>query len=195
MVDLEKAVVELRETMKEQYLKNQRAIWSTPFVGFIDADNVGWAPFGLTDEQLLAFALAKRESARLNGVVVGRMVAKYSKTIKDVEGNPQLLEKAILVSGRMFTSGQTYVSITPCREHQDLRHADGEPVKNRPYVPGVTSPDKVQEIIDEQTGALKGFLEMQFGVEQVFDSRRGQTCQMDPIIAGVLGDSRAADQV
>ena len=190
MVQLDKAVNELRDIMKEQYLKNQAAVWHTPFVGFVEADDVGWAPYGLSDEELLSFARAKR--SRIQGVIVGRMVAKYSQTIKDVEGNPQVLEKGILVSGRMFTSGQTYVSITKCHEHQDLRHKNGDPVANRPYVPGVTSPDKVQEIIDEQTGALKGFLEMQFGQEQIFDSRQGQTCAMDPIIAGVMGNAAAA---
>jgi hypothetical protein len=194
MVEIHKAVNELRDVMKARYLKDQRAIWTTPFVGFIEADDVGWAPMDTTEEALFAFAQAKRSQNKLQGIVIGRMCAKYSETIKDIEGNPQILSKAIIVSGRMFTTGKTYMSITVCREHQDLRVTEnGDPVKNKPYVPGVTSPDKVQEIIDQETGLLKGFLSMQFGEEQVFDSRQGVTCTMDPMIRGVLGSTAEAD--
>lgn len=192
MLDLERLVDELRDTMKSAYLKDRNAIWDLPFAGFFDSmGGGGWANYGAGDDGTFTeYARAKLRSSRLEGIVVGRMVAKYSQVIKDIEGNPQMLEKAILVSGRLFSTGQTYVSITKIHEHQDLRHSEtGEPLENKPYVPGVTSPDKVQEIIDDQTGALSGFLSMQFGKEEVFDSRRGQTCQMDPIIAGVMGSN------
>ena len=194
MVEIHKAVIELRDVMKARYLKDQKAIWTTPFVGFIEADDVGWAPMDESEESLFAFAQAKRAQNKLQGIVIGRMGAKYSETIKDLDGNPQMLSKAIIVSGRLFTTGKTYMSITPCREHQDLRVTEnGDPMKNKPYVPGVTSPDKVTEIIDDNTGLLKGFLSMQFGDEIVYDSRQGQTCTMDPMIRGVLGSVAEAD--
>ncbi len=128
------------------------------------------------------------------------MVAKYSKTMRDLEGNPQVLEKAILVTGRLLDKAQTYISITPVREHKDLRRPMGDTNENAEpngahlYVPGVNSPDKVAKITDE-AGFVKGFIEMQFGKEQIFDSKRGDACVLDPLIQGVLNTGGLANHV
>ena len=192
MVVLRNVVNELKDTLKEVYLRDQKAVWQTPFVGFISRGDVSFIRDQVSDRELVTFLQHFRNKQKLDGVVVGRMAAKYSDTIKDVDGSPMILERAIIVSGRMLSTGETYVVIVPCRQYQDMRVTEsGDPSANRPFVPGVDSPDKVIRLTNEETGAPMGFLELQFGEEQVFDSRMGQRCELDPIIAGVTGNLTA----
>jgi hypothetical protein len=194
MPNLEKVVNEVRDDLRRVYLQDQSAVWQHPFVAILKRDEVCTLGNAANEEKLIHWLRQFRGPEGIAGVVVGRMVAKYSRTIRDLEGNPQVLEKAILVTGRLLDVGQTYISITPVREHKDLRRPMGdtnenaEPNGEHLYVPGVNSPDKVAKITDE-TGFVRGFIEMQFGVEQVFDSKRGDQCVLDPLIQGVLNTS------
>jgi len=187
MVDLVKVVELVRDDLKAEYLRDRTAVWAHPFVGFITDDDFKQVGNAKDEAQIVAWLREFREPNKMKGVVVGRMVAKYSQTIRDQNGDPQITERAILVSGRIIDSDQTYVTITPCKEHKDLRLPEhGEPLKDRPFIPGITSPDKVDPIVNA-FGEVSGFVEMQFGKEQVFDSRRGEMCMLDPIIEGVVG--------
>lgn len=186
MVDLEKVVNEVRDDLKALYLKDQNAVWTKPFVVMIGADDTSVMENANDQDAVIEWLRHFRGPNQIKGIVVGRMVAKFSSTIRDQDGNPQILERAILVSGRMLDAGQTYVSITSAKEHNDLRSTPGdEPNENKPFVPGLTSPDKVDKIIGS-FGQLKGFKSMQFQKEVIFDSRKGEMCQLDPIIDGVL---------
>lgn len=186
MQDLEKVVDKVREDLKALYLSDQHTVWHHPFVVMIQDDDIKVLEGAKTPDQLIEWLVSFRGPNQMKGVVVGRMVAKYSKTIRDANGDPQVLERAILVSGRMLDTSQTLVSITPCREHKDMRLPDhGEPVKGRPYIPGLNSPDKVDPLLNE-LGQVAGFKEIQFGEDQIFDSRKGDKCMLDPIIEGVI---------
>jgi hypothetical protein len=190
MVDLEKLVNTVRDDLKNEYLKDQHAVWHVPFVAFIGADGPNFLYGAKSEAEIVGWLVANRNQSQIRGVVVGRMVAKYSQTIKDVEGNPQILERGILVSGRIFSPEQTYVTITPCREHMDMRAPAGDTIENAepkdglPALAGVNSPDKVEKIISP--GGHVSFKSIQFGDEKVFDSRKGERCALDPIIEGVL---------
>lgn len=186
MVELDQVVNEVRDDLKKLYLKDQNAVWTKPFVVMIGADDITVMDNAENQDAVVDWLRHFRGPNQIKGVVVGRMVAKFSPTIRDQDGNPQILERAILVSGRMLDSGQTYVSITSSKEHNDLRATPGdEPLLNKPFLPGLTSPDKVDKIIGD-FGQLRGFKSMQFQKEVIFDSRKGDTCQLDPIIDGVL---------
>lgn len=193
-MNLEKVVNEIRDDLKKLYLQDQSAVWEHPFVAIIKRDEVNVLGGAKSEERIVNWLRQFRGPEGIAGIVVGRMVAKYSKTIRGLDGNPQVLEKAILVSGRMLDTSQTYVSITPVHEHKDLRRPKGdtnenaEPNGEHIYVPGVNSPDKVAKITDEE-GFVRGFLEMQFGREQIFDSRKGERCALDPLIQGVIDTS------
>jgi len=190
MINLEKVVNQVKEDLKSEYLKDQSAVWQRPFVCFIDANGANFLDGGSTDDGIIGWLVANRQKSQVKGVVVGRMVAKFSKTLKDVQGNPQVLERGILVSGRLFSPEQTYVTIVPCREHMDMRDAAGDTIDNAepkaglPILPGVSSPDKVEKIISP--GGHVSFKSIQFGEEKIFDSRKGDRCALDPIIEGVI---------
>jgi hypothetical protein len=200
MIELDKVVNKIRDDLKAKYLEDQTAVWEHPFVAFIKEDDLFIMEAAASEESLVAWLREFRGPQGIAGVVVGRMVAKFSQTIRDNNGNPQVLERAILVSGRILDGNKTYISITPCREHNDLRNPLGDSLANleqkadRPYIPGLTSPDKVQKIMTED-GKFMGFKEMQFGEEAVFDSRKGDVCKLDPIIQGVLDTERFEKQV
>jgi hypothetical protein len=191
MIQLDKVVNAIRDDLKKLYLEDQNNVWEHPFVAIIKRDDVATLGGAKAEESLIAWLKEFRGPQGIAGVVIGRMVAKFSQTIRDNNGNPQVLEKAILVSGRLLDSSTTYISITPCREHNDLRNplgdtlANVEQKKDRPYIPGLTSPDSVQKIMTDE-GNFMGFKEIQFGTEVIFDSKRGDICKLDPIIQGVL---------
>ncbi len=187
MIDLEKVVQKVRDDLREEYLRDSQAAWQRPFVAFITASGVNFLEGGRTDDGIVSWLVANRNASQIRGVVVGRMVAKYSQTIKDVNGDPQILERGILVSGRLFSTGQTYVSITPCREHNDLRDPLGDTIANaapKSDIPGFESPDKVEKLISD--GGHVQFKSLRFGKEIVFDSRKGERCALDPIIQGMM---------
>lgn len=187
MIDLVRVVNKVRDDLKGAYLSNQGAVWQQPFVCFINNSGANFLEGANSDEAIVAWLLANRNGSAIRGIVVGRMVAKYSKTIKDVQGNPQILEKGIMISGRLFSPEQTYVTITPCREHNDLRDALGDTPENAEPVgeiPGFESSDKVEKVVS--AGGHVQFKSMKFGREIVYDSRKGQRCALDPIIEGVI---------
>jgi hypothetical protein len=112
------------------------------------------------------------------------MVVKYGGLL-DASGQPTIQEKAILVTGRSFANGRTVVSITPAREFRDWRTPETIEAQGSLPNPGVSSPDTTKTMFDE-TGQIVGQMSGQFGAEQRFDSARGQTCVLDPLIQGVL---------
>jgi hypothetical protein len=193
MVSLDKVVNEMRDDMKKAYKRDTNEAWTQPCVAIIKDDDVSFLENARSEEQLVGWLLNFIGPQRIKGIVVGRMMAKYSPTIKDGMGHPVILEKAIIVSGRVFDTEQTYVSITPCKEHKDMRNPEyGEPQKERPFIPGLESPDSIKPIINE-VGEVTGFEEMQFKAEQVYDSRRGEKCTLDPIIQGVVEAPRGVE--
>ena len=186
MVNLVKVVNEVRDDLKKEYLKDQSAVWTKPFVVIVRQDDCSFIPEFHDEDKIIEWLRNFRDVSQTHGLVIGRMVAKYNHAILDPRGQPMVTQKAILVSGRMLTTGQTYVTITPCHEHSDLRTPKiDEPLKQDLFIPNITSPDKVAPIVAEN-GIIKGFRQMQFGDEQIFDSRRGDTCALDPLIEGVL---------
>ena len=187
MIDLRKVVHKTRDDLKREYLKDQAAAWSRPLIVLITSDDVKFMADFPSEKKVIDWLREFSAQDGIKGIVIGRMVAKYSQTIKDHKGDPQILERAILVSGRMFTTNQTYVTITKSIEHRDLRMPKhDEPVKDRPVISGLESPDKIQPIVNLATGHLQGFKEMQFAPDRIFDSEKGQRCILDPIIAGVV---------
>lgn len=190
MINLQRVVDKVRDDLKKTYLKNPSAVWQKTTVIMIrkdDCDIMDGA--GMTDPGKVVKALQHFVSTtEVKGIVVGRMVAKFSKTVRDVDGNPAVMSRAILVSGRLLDSEQTYISITPSREHNDLRElkeGQDEPVSKLPDLARMDSPHAVKEIRTDG-GHLKGFKSIRFDKEKVFDSRRGDKCVLDPIIEGVL---------
>jgi hypothetical protein len=192
MADLVKVVEQVRDDLKDLYLENQSAVWTRPFVAIVQTDGPAFLDNANSEAAIVEWLKHFRGPNQIKGVVVGRMVAKHSKHARDAEGNPIIMEKAILVTGRMLDTAQTYVTITSCREHSDLRnHVHDEPRKDRIEIPGLKSPDKVSAILGPN-GEIRGFKEMQFGKEKVFDSRRGVRCMLDPIISGIIGPENIA---
>lgn len=198
MINLEKVVREVLDDLKDQYKKDTQAIWESPAIRLVEnGDSVVYV--AATDPYLIDRLKAGVGDGRLKGIVVGRMMAKYSSTLRDLNGNPQILEKGLMVSGRLFSSGQTLVIIVKCHEHRDARNplgdtiANAEPQKQEIHIPGITSPDAVQKVITP--GGHVQFVSVQFGEEIVFDSRRGERCMLDPIIEGVLKTPERAGDV
>ena len=195
MIDLQRVVDKVKDDLKDEYLRDQGGAWTKPFVCFIGADGPCFIESAKTEAGIIDWLVVNRNKSQIKGVVVGRMVAKYSQTLKDVQGNPQVLEKGILVSGRLFSPEQTYVTITPCREHMDMRTPVGDTIENSepkpglPKLPGVSSPDKVDKVISP--GGHVSFKSIQFGEEKIFDSRKGDRCALDPIIQGVIDTPEA----
>ena len=191
MIDLVRAVNAIKEDLKAKYLEDQAAVWSSPAVLIIANEDVREISGAKSEESLVSWLSEACKKQDMQGIIIGRMVSKYSETLRDIDGNPQILEKAILVTGRLIDTKQTYVVIVPCREHKDLRNPlGGQDPQKSIGAPGVTSPDKVAPIIDE-VGILRGFKEMQFQKEIIFDSRKGEACALDPIIDGVLTTRQA----
>lgn len=193
MINLERVVRDVLDDLKELYKKDSEAVWDAPAIRLVEnGDNVAYVT--AMDEQLIDRLRAGLSGGKLKGLVVGRMVAKYSDKLRDINGQPQILERAILVSGRLFSSGQTYVVIVPCHQHRDARNplgdtiANAEPQKQELWVPGIQtdslSPDSVQKVITP--GGHVQFVSVRFGEETIFDSRKGDRCMLDPIIEGVL---------
>lgn len=186
MADLVKLVQAVRDDLKECYLSDRDAVWSNPFIALIRHGEVTVLTEANSQEELARSLNEYSASGGIEGIVVGRMVAKYNRDISGPDGSPLMTEKGVMVCGRILGTRQTYITITRCLEHRDLRNpVHGEPAPGRPEIPGLSSPDKVDPIFTEY-GDVRGFVESQFGVERVFDSRRGDICMLDPIIQGMV---------
>jgi len=169
-------------------------VWDKPFV--VVASHGGETSCidgGIEDEKAMGWLQAKLAKKEVEVVVIGRMVAKYGTFIDPTTQQKVILEKAILVTGRDFSNGRTYVVIVPTKEHRDYRSSESMEGGPKIEIPGLSSPDITRAIKDEM-GVTKGWLTSQFGKEQVFDSRKGQRCMLDPLIQGVI-DTPAAGGV
>jgi len=184
-LNLPQVVDTVRDDLKKLYRKDPSNVWQRPFI--VIAQNGGGTSYldsSQPDSVMAAWLAQFRGPKRIEAVVVGRMVVKYGN-ILDAAGQPTVQERAILVSGRSFVNGRTVVSVTPTKEFRDYRMPETIETQGSLPNPGITSPDTTKLIVDD-TGKIAGSMVGQFGPEQRFDSAKGQTCVLDPLIQGVL---------
>ena len=185
-IDLTRIVNCVRDDLKKLYSNDPSAVWDKPFVVIAKkGGETSCIDGGVEDAKALGWLQAKFERKEAEVVVIGRMVAKYGTFIDPTTQQRIILEKALLVTGRDFSNGRTYVVIVPTKEHRDYRSSESMEAGGKIIVPGLKSPDVTKAIKDEM-GVTKGWLTSQFGKEQVFDSRKGQRCLLDPLIQGVI---------
>lgn len=189
MINLEKVVNDVRDRLKQEYLREPDAVWNRALIVGIRANDCVFldGSGSAKPERIISWFKDNMHVEGIKGVCVGRMVAKYSEVVGS-NGEPILIEKAILVTGRMLDTSQTLVKITRCVEHKDLRElrpGQDEPVGKLPTLAKMDSPDKSIEL-KTSYGRTRGFRHLRFDPDQVFDSRQGDKCEMDPIISGVI---------
>ena len=190
-IDIHRIVNCVRDDLKKLYSSNPSAVWDKPFV--VVASHGGETSYiegGVESGSVVGWIREKLNHKEAEVIVVGRMVAKYGSFIDPTTQQKIILEKALLVTGRDFSNGRTYVVVVPTKEHRDYRSSEAVEGGPKIEIPGLNSPDVTKAIKDEM-GVTKGWLTSQFGKEQVFDSRRGQRCMLDPLIQGVI-DTPAA---
>lgn len=191
-LDLPRVVDSVRDDLKKLYRQDPSALWERPFIVISQqGGQTSYLDSAQPDEVIAGWLAQFRGPKRIEAVVVGRMVVKYGGVL-DAAGQPTIQDKAILVSGRSFTNGRTVVSITPTKEFRDFRTVETIEAQGSLPNPGITSPDTTK-ILTNEYGQAAGHMLGQFGKEERFDSAKGQTCVLDPLIQGVLNTPAASE--
>lgn len=182
-VVIEKLVDTISSDLKQLYKQDPTQIWDKPLIivsrrdgGVVYLDNIQ------SDEHALGWLKANIND-QLETLAIGRMVVKRG-TILDAMGEPTIKEKGLMVFARNFNTGRTRVVITKINEHRDFRTTEEIEKQGTLFNPGLTSPD-VDKLMVGADGKIEGRMLGQFGKEEILGSKNGQTCMMDPIIAGL----------
>ena len=188
MADLVRMVEGMRDNLKRIHLAQPEAVWDLPMISVSRRLGGVHVLSGIKGNDHAVNWLRENLTNEVENIVIGRMVVKHS-TVLGADGNPIVLEKAIMVMGRHIDSKRAYLSITPILEHKDYRSDQFAEKQNKEFDPTMKGADKTSKIVNPFTGQ-QHYLQTKFGTEQIHDTNKGEKFLMDPIIENVYPSPR-----
>ncbi len=199
MKSLDEYVNIIVDSLKKEYLKDTSALWAYPCLALVRKDGELKVVDGrYSDQQILEWAATNLDIKRAKYIIIGRMVVKYSNIVNPSTGQRNIIEKAIMITGKNIENNRTKLIIIPCKEHKDYRPIEEIAKTAKEFDPSVKNADISIEKKTED-GQYSHYLTARFATPVIYDSNKGDKFISDPILSAIsstvpnIDDSNAID--
>lgn len=176
------------ESLKNEYLKDTTALWAYPCLMLVRNDGEVKVVDGhYSNQDLMIWGQTNLDVKRAKYIIIGRMVVKYSTIINPATGKPNIIEKAIMITGKSLNNNRTKLMIFPCKEHKDYRDLDTINKENKNFDPSVKGAD-VSAVKSDETGKYSYYLTAKLGTPIIKDTKKGDVFLSDPILKAIGKD-------